>query len=44
MAKIFGIGNVTLDIINEVQHYPERDSEQRALTQRVRVGGNVANT
>ncbi|HHQ69658.1 MAG TPA: hypothetical protein ENM98_05065 [Halothiobacillaceae bacterium] len=44
MANIFGIGNVTLDIINEVQHYPVRDSEQRALTQRVRVGGNVANT
>ncbi len=44
MAKILGIGIATLDIINEVAGYPAEDSEQRALAQRQRTGGNVTNT
>ncbi|MHB1230684.1 MAG: PfkB family carbohydrate kinase [Halothiobacillus sp.] len=44
MAIILGIGIATLDIINEVDHYPSEDSEQRALAQRQRTGGNVTNT
>lgn len=44
MAKILGIGIATLDIINEVDGYPVEDSEQRALAQRQRTGGNVTNT
>lgn len=43
MAKILGIGIATLDIINEVEDYPIEDSEQRALTQHQRTGGNVTN-
>ena len=44
MAQILGIGIATLDIINEVDGYPVEDSEQRALAQRQRTGGNVTNT
>lgn len=44
MAQILGIGIATLDIINEVDGYPAEDSEQRALAQRQRTGGNVTNT
>ena len=44
MASILGIGIATLDIINEVEHYPQEDSEQRAVAQRQRTGGNVCNT
>ncbi|MGC8698062.1 MAG: PfkB family carbohydrate kinase, partial [Halothiobacillus sp.] len=44
MASILGIGIATLDIINEVDHYPLEDSEQRALAQRQSTGGNVCNT
>ena len=44
MAKILGIGIATLDIINEVDSYPAEDSEQRALAQRQRTGGNVTNS
>ncbi|MGM0516531.1 MAG: PfkB family carbohydrate kinase [Pseudomonadota bacterium] len=44
MSKILGVGIATLDIINELDHYPEEDSEQRALSQRVELGGNVANS
>lgn len=44
MARILGIGNATLDIINSVDRYPHEDSEQRALSQRICRGGNTANT
>ncbi len=44
MASILGIGIATIDIINEVDHYPLEDSEQRALAQRQSTGGNVCNT
>jgi len=43
MSRILGVGIATLDIINELDHYPEEDSEQRAVAQRVELGGNVAN-
>lgn len=44
MAKILGIGNLVLDLILNVTHYPEEDSEIRALERRYQCGGNVANT
>lgn len=44
MARILGIGSATLDIINEVEHYPAEDDEVRALHQQVRRGGNASNT
>ena len=44
MAKILGVGNVTLDIVNIVECYPQEDSEQRAASQRICRGGNTANT
>jgi ketohexokinase len=44
MAGILCVGIATLDIVNQVEHYPEEDSEVRALAQRVRLGGNAANT
>ncbi len=44
MARILGVGNATLDIINHVVRYPAEDSEQRAVSQTIRRGGNVANT
>ncbi|MFA9460593.1 PfkB family carbohydrate kinase [Thiohalorhabdus methylotrophus] len=44
MAEILGVGGATLDIVNVVAAYPEEDSEVRAEHQRVRLGGNVANT
>ena len=44
MSRILGVGIATLDIINELDHYPEEDSEQRAVSQRVELGGNVANS
>lgn len=44
MAKILGVGNATLDIINSVAHYPEEDSENRATSQRMALGGNAANS
>ena len=44
MSKILGVGIATLDIINEVSHYPAEDEEMRATTQRVSRGGNCANT
>ncbi|MFP4251218.1 MAG: PfkB family carbohydrate kinase [Guyparkeria sp.] len=44
MANVLGVGIATLDIINELDHYPAEDSEQRALSQRVELGGNVANS
>ncbi|MFO7808364.1 PfkB family carbohydrate kinase [Guyparkeria sp.] len=44
MANVLGVGIATLDIINELDHYPAEDSEQRAVSQRVELGGNVANS
>lgn len=44
MAKILGVGNATLDIINSVPSYPEEDSENRANSQRMALGGNAANS
>jgi ketohexokinase len=42
--KILGVGIVTLDIINLVNHYPQEDEELRADNQFVSRGGNTANT
>ncbi len=44
MARILGVGNATLDIINTLANYPAEDSEQRAESQRICRGGNTANT
>jgi ketohexokinase len=44
MSKILGIGIATLDIINQVIHFPREDEEMRALAQRVTRGGNASNT
>lgn len=44
MAKILGVGNATLDIINSVSSYPLEDSENRANSQRMALGGNAANS
>ncbi len=44
MARILGIGIAVLDIVNQVDGYPEEDSEIRALAQDIRRGGNAANT
>lgn len=43
-ARILGVGIATLDLINEVERYPQEDAEIRALTQRRSRGGNAANT
>jgi len=44
MSRILCTGIATLDIINQVDHYPAEDEELRALAQAVRRGGNAANT
>ena len=44
MSRILGVGIATLDIINEVDHYPVEDEEMRAAAQHVRRGGNCTNT
>lgn len=44
MSKILVTGNLTLDIIHEVDHYPREDEELRAGAQRYQRGGNAANT
>lgn len=44
MARILGVGIATLDIINEVDHYPAEDEEMRATAQDIRRGGNCTNT
>ncbi|MDH5183128.1 MAG: ketohexokinase [Gammaproteobacteria bacterium] len=44
MARILGVGIATLDIVNEVDHYPAEDEEMRATAQHVRRGGNCTNT
>lgn len=41
---VLGVGIATLDIIDTVAEYPREDTEQRVLSRRSRVGGNVANT
>jgi len=44
MSRILVVGNITLDIIHGVDHYPQEDEELRAITQTIRRGGNAANT
>ena len=44
MGKILVVGNVTLDLIHSVDHYPAEDEEVRASAQRRQRGGNAANT
>ncbi len=44
MATILGIGIATIDIINEVSHYPAENDEVRALTRQRTRGGNATNT
>ena len=44
MAKILAVGVATLDIVNEVDTYPDEDAEVRALAHSVRRGGNATNT
>ncbi len=44
MAKLLCIGIATLDIINEVAHYPCEDDEVRIIRQTKRRGGNASNT
>jgi ketohexokinase len=44
MAQILAVGIATLDIVNEVDTYPDEDTEVRALAHSVRRGGNATNT
>ena len=44
MSKVLVVGNLTLDIIHGVDHYPAEDEELRAHSQRYQRGGNAANT
>ena len=44
MARVLAIGIATLDIINQVAHYPAEDEEMRVLAQSQRRGGNATNT
>lgn len=44
MANILLTGIATLDIINQVNHYPKENEELRATGQLLRRGGNAANT
>ena len=44
MTHILLNGIATLDIINQLDHYPQEDSEVRALNQISRIGGNAANS
>lgn len=44
MAKILAVGIATIDIINQVSHYPAEDDEVRALSQQQVRGGNATNT
>lgn len=44
MSRVLCIGTATLDIVNRVPRYPEEDSEVRATSQVMRMGGNAANT
>ena len=42
--RVMCVGIATLDIVNRVARYPAEDSEIRALSQSMRLGGNAANT
>ncbi|MBE0494319.1 MAG: Rieske 2Fe-2S domain-containing protein [Thiomicrospira sp.] len=44
MAKILGVGNLVLDTILTLDHYPKEDDEVRAQSRQFRFGGNTANT
>lgn len=44
MSFILTTGNVTLDVVNVVDHYPQEDEEMRAVSQWNDTGGNAANT
>lgn len=44
MKPVLLTGIATLDIINFVNHYPDENSEIRALAQDIHVGGNASNT
>lgn len=44
MPHILLTGIATLDIINQLDHYPAENSETRALKQFIRNGGNAANS
>lgn len=44
VKSVLGVGIVTLDIINIVDHYPQEDEELRAISQVITRGGNTANT
>lgn len=44
MSRILAVGIATLDIINNVEHFPREDEELRALSQQIRRGGNAANS
>jgi ketohexokinase len=44
MSRILTTGIATLDIINQVDHYPAEDEELRAEVQSIRCGGNATNT
>lgn len=44
MAKILGIGNLVLDTILTLNHYPQEDEEVRAVSRQFKFGGNTANT
>ncbi len=44
MARILGTGIVTLDIISDVEDYPQQDDEIRAIRLQTCRGGNAANT
>lgn len=44
MAKILCTGIATVDIINELEIYPNEDEEVRILSQTITRGGNASNT
>ena len=44
MAKILCTGIATVDIINELESYPQEDDEVRILSQSITRGGNATNT
>jgi len=44
MSKIMAVGIATIDIINDVDSYPEEDSEVRICSQSITRGGNATNT
>ncbi len=44
MARILGVGNATVDIVNVLDFYPAEDQECRAEAQYVSRGGNATNS